>query len=325
MKAIDLLMLTGLIFSVVLTLILVFYAVFGPDGPKAHRRVSARINSARIKGAPSASGHVLQERYRVRLGFFDQWLLTLPNVRSYIRNQEFVLSIRRFRLWVLSSLGAALAYGIAAHQVAGDPLMVGIPSAAILSIPLVRMQMAMRKRLEECEAQIPDAMDILTRALRAGHSLPESINLVALELPEPLGGEFAVFFDELHRGVEFRRASQNFLDRVPSVALVAFFTSVMIQREVGGNLTENLKNISRVIRARFKFQRQVRILSAEGKLSVWVLSLIPVALFVFLWIFNPNYVDVLVTEAQGRDMVMVGFGLMAVGFVWTRQVTRIED
>ena len=164
----------------------------------------------------------------------------------------------------------------------------------------------------------------MTRALRAGHPFNETLQMVSKEMDEPIASELGMTFDEINYGVDVRQAFQNLLARVPSMSLMALVTSVLVQRETGGNLAEILDKISKVIRGRFRFQRRVRTLSAEGRLSAWVLALVPFGLFGMIAVTNPGYLTVLITEPVGRKLIVTALVLMVIGSVWIRKLLRIE-
>ena len=194
----------------------------------------------------------------------------------------------------------------------------------IFWIPIFLLTMVREQRLTKFEEQLPDALEIMVRAMRSGHRFTETLNLIARDLPDPISSEFGITFDELSYGIDTRVAFQNLLSRVPSVSLMAMVTSVLVQKESGGNLTEILQNISTVIRSRFKFQRKVKTLTAESKSSVWVLAILPFGIFAMLKITTPEYVDVLFTDPNGIKMIAVGLGLMVVGIIWIQKLTQIR-
>jgi len=178
--------------------------------------------------------------------------------------------------------------------------------------------------MAQFDEQLSEAIDIMRRALQAGHPFSETLHLVADGLDGPISKEFGITFADLNYGSDMRRAMLGLLERMPSVTLMAFVTSVLVQKETGGNLSEILNNISRVIRGRFKFQRKVRTLSAEGRMSAWILAMVPFGLFLLIHFTTPDYLDVLFEKELGRQLIMYAGILGFFGILWIRQILKIE-
>ena len=178
--------------------------------------------------------------------------------------------------------------------------------------------------MEKFEEQLPDAIDSMKRALRAGHPFSAAIKLVSEDMDDPVAREFELTFADINYGNDMRRAMLGLLQRMPSVTVMALVTSVLVQKETGGNLAEILEQISRVIRSRFRFQRKVRTLSAEGRLSAWILAMVPFVLFVVISFTTPTYLPVLLEDPIGRKLIGVGFTLGVIGIYWIRNVIRVD-
>ena len=166
--------------------------------------------------------------------------------------------------------------------------------------------------------------DVTRAALRAGHAFSSALKMVGDEMPEPVAGEFRITFDELNYGISLQDALQNMATRAPSDDLRYFVIAVLIQRETGGNLTELLDSISALIRARLKLMGTINVLSAEGRLSAWILGLLPFVLAVILNIINPKFMSVLWTDPLGLKLVWVMLVMMVIGIFWMRRVIRIH-
>ena len=199
-----------------------------------------------------------------------------------------------------------------------------IVAAMCFAVPYFRLSMQRRRRMEKIEEQIPDAIDVIKRALRAGHPFNAAIKLVADDMDQPIAKEFELTFSDLNYGNDVRRALLGLLKRVPSVTVMALVTSVLVQRETGGNLAEILDQIAKVVRGRFKFERKVRTLAAEGKISAWVLSLVPFGLVAMLSIASPNYLPILVKAPVGHKLIYGAVTLGVLGILWIRRIIRIE-
>lgn len=179
-------------------------------------------------------------------------------------------------------------------------------------------------RLKKFAAQLPDAMELVARALRAGHSLAAGLHVVAEEMPEPIAKEFRRVYDEQNLGVSLEDALNHMCDRVPNLDLRFFVTSVAIQRQTGGDLAEILDRIGHVIRERFKILGQVKALTAEGRLSGVVLIALPIGLFFMMLFMKPDYIRLLWTEEMGRKMSIGAVVLMLLGAYAIKKIVDIK-
>jgi tight adherence protein B len=180
------------------------------------------------------------------------------------------------------------------------------------------------RRLGSVEKMLPDTLDLVTRALRAGHSLPTALKLVGDEMRDPIGSEFRTLSEEINFGVPVNSALANLTRRIPSRDLEYLVVALAIQRETGGNLAELLENIASIVRERLKLFGEIRTLSAEGRLSAWILSLLPFGLLGVLELMNPQFLSVLWNDPFGTKLVVSSLVSMAVGIVWMRSVIRIR-
>ena len=223
-----------------------------------------------------------------------------------------------------STLGC-LAFGVLLLSTRSGPLLVkGAVALLFMSIPYIMLARARTARLIKIEEQLPEAADFLSRAMRAGHSFTNVLQMVGTELPEPLATEFRATHEEINYGVPMNEALHNLADRIPLTDLRYLVIAVVIQRESGGNLAEILGNISHIIRERLKLVAKVRVLSAEGRMSAWVLGLMPICVMVFMTIMNPRYVSVLWTDPAGIKMMWYGAGMIVIGVFWIRRLIHIR-
>lgn len=180
------------------------------------------------------------------------------------------------------------------------------------------------KRFDRFEELFPQAIDTLARAVRAGHAFTTALELIANELTEPIAGEFRKLFEEQKFGLPVRDALINLTDRVPLVDLKFFVTAVMLQRETGGNLAEILDNLSYVIRERFKIMRQVRVYTAQGRLTMMLLMGLPPAIVVVMLLMNPAFIRPLFSDPLGHILVAAGVTLQTVGYFIIRRIVQIQ-
>ena len=192
------------------------------------------------------------------------------------------------------------------------------------SIPLMVIYIKRRRRMSQFEQRFPEALDLLGRAVRAGHAFTAGLEMVAKESPEPVATEFKTTFEEQNFGLPLRDALSNMASRVPLVDVHFFVTALMIQKDTGGNLAEILDELSRVIRERFRIHREVQIKTAQGRLTAVILILLPVGMLITMRIMNPAYVNVLFEDPLGVKL-LVGAGILQVdgaGVLW--KIVHIE-
>ncbi|WP_035359041.1 type II secretion system F family protein [Edaphobacter aggregans] len=180
------------------------------------------------------------------------------------------------------------------------------------------------RRFNQLEQELPESLDLMVSALRAGHSLAAALRLVAYESPEPIRGEFRTCFDEQNYGLELRTAMENLVNRVPLQDLRIVVTAILIQKESGGNLAEVLDKASYVIRERFRLKRQVRVHTAQGRLTGWILSILPVALGIGLYLLNPATMSVLWTRPIGVKLLYASAVMTISGALIIRKIVNME-
>jgi tight adherence protein B len=204
------------------------------------------------------------------------------------------------------------------------PLAGAVVCLGFMCVPYILLRRARAARLGKIEEQLPEAADFLARAMRAGHSFTNVLQMVGTELAEPLSGEFRAAHEEINYGVPMNEALYNLAERIPLTDLRYMIIAVVIQRESGGNLAEILGNISHIIRERLKLIGKVRVLSAEGRMSAWILGLMPFCVMAFMALANPVYVSVLWTDPLGVKMLWTGAAMMLLGALWIRRLVHIR-
>lgn len=326
MNNLEFIILIGLIFGLVTTLFFAADQFIKNDRTQLEKRINDRLVTlvaSRATGEGSKL-ELLRERYRSELSVLDRLVLKCPGIEAALDHVDYLGSVRRIRNQVLGSL---IASPIALHFVldsTGNSFVAISIAMMILALPYLIFKWASARRLAEFERQFPEVLDSMTRALRAGYPLSDSIRLISEESSPPISSEFRILFEEINAGIELRTALLAMVDRVPSVSVMAFTTTILLQRETGGNLSENLAKISQVIRKRFNFERNLVTLTAEGRMSAWVLALIPIVLYGFMYLMNPETAGILIFDPEGRRLALVGFGLLGAGFFWIRRIVRIE-
>jgi tight adherence protein B len=227
-------------------------------------------------------------------------------------------------LLVLATAFAAIG-GYALVVLTTRMVSVGILVGAMLSAaPILYVKRAATKRVALFEEQFPEAVDLMARSLRAGHALTSALQMVGEEMQEPVGTEFRLLFDRQNFGMSLPDALKEFGNRVPLVDARFFVTAVLIQRESGGNLSQVLDNLASVIRERFKVKRQVRVMSAHGRITGWVLGCLPIALAFILFLIQPEHITLLLTTQLGIQMLTGAVVLQIIGILIIRRIVDVE-
>lgn len=227
-------------------------------------------------------------------------------------------------VFVLAIAGMALAFGFTTTTVTRS-LMVGTLAAAFGGwLPYLYISTKRKRRLGAFEEGLPEAIDLLGRAIRAGHPLSAGLKMVADETGQPISGEFRRTFEEQRFGVPFDDAMLGMADRISIVDVRILVTAILIQREVGGNLAEVLDNLASVIRARFTIRRQLRVYTAQGRMTGYVLAILPIAVATVIYMLNPEYMRVLWTHPMGKFMLGTAIVMQLIGYLWIRKIIDIE-
>ena len=297
--------------------------VFG-ESAKARKKLKKRIEEIEAAGEEESLSSLLREKYLRRLSPLERRLESLPAMEAVAtRIEQAGHKILAYRL-VLLSLAIGVTTLVVSWIYLRTPLVAIVAGLMATYAPFMKIGFDRVKRMHKFEEQLPDAIDTMKRALKAGHPLGSTLKLVAEEMDDPVAGEFELTFGEINYGNDVRRAMLGLLSRVPSVTVMALVTSILVQKETGGNLAEILEKISAVIRGRFRFQRKVQTYSAEGRMSAWVLAMVPLTLFATLWITQPDYLPILLEDPRGQKMVMYGMVSGVTGIFWIRKILRIE-
>jgi tight adherence protein B len=226
--------------------------------------------------------------------------------------------------FVVLSVAAALVGVVLGAAVLRNPLLALLTGAVAGTGPTLALRMAMKRRAEKLREQLPDVLTIMASSLRAGHSFMQSLDAVAKEIAQPAATEFQRVVSEIRLGRPTDDALEALAERVGSPDFRWAVLAVNIQREVGGNLAEILDNVADTLRERAQMRRQVEVLTAEGRLSAWVLTALPVAIAVYMFITNPEYIGLLVTAKLGIIMLSAAVVLLVIGVFWMRKIVDID-
>src|SRR3990167_444505 len=297
--------------------------VFGEAG-NVRKRIRGRLHVLeRASNLPNMQT-VLRQKYLTRLSPLAARLEQLPAMEGLAQMIE--QAGHDYRAYRVLLLGLILAVVVGVLLWLFTQLWWAALPAAFVAfwLPFLKISRDRTKRFGQFEEGLPDALDAMCRALRAGHPFNETLQLVAEEHKWPVAHEFGLTFADISYGNDVRRAMLGLLERMPSMTVMMLVTSVLIHRDTGGNLTEVLERLSSLIRGRFRFQRKVKTLSAEGRMSGWILVSVPFVLAAAIVLSSPAYLPLLLKEPIGQKMVMAAFGAMVVGILWIRKIIRIE-
>jgi tight adherence protein B len=225
---------------------------------------------------------------------------------------------------ILIALALAVVVALLAGSVSRSPWGLALGAALGCAVPFLVLKVKRTGRMRVFEEEFPEALDLIARALKAGHAFATGLKMVADEMNAPVGPEFRKTFDEQNFGLPLKDALDNLTHRVPLMDVRFFTAAVLIQRETGGNLAEILENLAHVVRERFKILRQVRVYTAHGRFTGYVLLALPAVLCMALAFINPDHMNLLFRERMGQMMLIGALVLQTIGFLWIRQVIKIE-
>jgi tight adherence protein B len=303
-----------------------YYAVTYMPGMLARRALDRRLHdiSAPLDQTASTESSILKRALAGPLPQFDQFMAKSRRGNWLVRLIEQAGSKTTPSSVVVTSLalaGALAILGMMLSTMWFAPILAGIVGSVI---PLGWLKYKRSARLKRFEEQFPEALDLLSRAIRAGHAFQTALGMVGDDLTAPVGPEFKKTFDEQNFGLPLRDALFQLTERVPILDVRFFVTAVLIQRETGGNLAEILDNLAHVVRERFKIRRQVRVHTAHGRFTGYVLLALPAALSIALSFINPEHMQVLFRDRMGQMMLGAAIVMQTIGYFWIRKVIKIE-
>jgi tight adherence protein B len=298
-----------------------------PEAERLTRRL--RLMASGARGTEAAS--ILKTRHWDNASPSDRFLLELPGaqrVEKLLLQAGSPLTLTRLAMRTLGFMVVGFLLGMLWARLLGGAQSVwlgGLLTAAVAGVlPFVGILRAKYKRMNDFLLQMPEALDLVGRAMRAGHAFPGGLKMVGDELRDPIGTEFRVAFEELNLGLSLENAMLNLLDRVDVAELRYFVVTVLIQRESGGNLAEILDKISHLIRERIKLLGRVRVLATQGRLEAWVLTILPIVVASVLFVISPKLISILWTEPAGRVMLATTIGMLITGILVMWRMVRIR-
>ena len=316
-----------LTFIVILGIVLGTYHVFvvRPEGDR-------RSKLLRRLARPKIASHVLKagelERPVDKLSNIPAIQSLLLRAQGLITPLERMIAQAGLTITVGALLMASVLLGcvgyVAVKLLTHFSALALIAVPVLASLPLMFVRWKRTQRFRTFEEQFPEAIELMARALRAGHAFPTGILMVADEMPDPMGAEFRLLYDRQNFGMSLNEALKGMAERVPILDARFFTTAVLTQRETGGNLSEILDNLAAVIRDRFKVKRQVRAVTAHGRITGWILSAMPPVLALILSVVAPGFMAPMFTDSLGTTMIAVGLTLQVIGTLIIRKLVNIR-
>jgi tight adherence protein B len=315
----------------ILVFVVVALAVFAAMSLLDQRSAQARLIKERLANERQTPQRAPEEELAL---LRDEQLSQIPALDDFLRRSSRVAALQKMlvqggiAMRAGNFLGFSALAGLAATVVAyALSKRVEVAWVALLVgflLPYSYASFRRNQRFEKFEELFPEAIDTLARAVRAGHAFTTALEMITNEVGEPVSGEFRQLYEEQKFGMPVRDALINLTERMPLVDVKFFVTAVMLQRETGGNLAEILDNLSYVIRERFKIQRQVRVYTAQGRLTMALLMGMPPIIVTVMIVLNPSFIRPLFSDPIGHTLLVVGIILQTVGYFVIRKIIRIQ-
>jgi tight adherence protein B len=315
-------------------IVLIFLAFFaiaalllsvGGSGAEEKKQTIARLTAMTLAASATVGSVDVRKRESMSsIPLLNRWLVhadLAPNLRDLLAQANLEWTPARL---LLMSAASFIFPGYLVYLRTGVAVLGLIFGAVCASGPFIYVFFKRGKRFQQFEQGLPAALDLIVSGLRSGHSLVSAMNLVARETPDPIGREFRICFDEQNYGLELRAAMHNLVKRVPIQDLRIVTTAILIQKETGGNLAEVLERCGHVIRERFRLKKEIRIRTAQGRLTGLILTLLPLFLGFLLFLLNPQHMRLLWTRPLGLKMLYASAVMTIVGGLIIRKIVRIR-
>jgi len=316
-----------IVFASVYLVIALLLVAKGAGASQHTKQVLANLDAALARGRTDSTDPVVDVRRDDLLSaipWINRWLLKIelaPRLRTLLYQADLKWTTGVLLLLSLTCFAIPTYFIYMRTGVAAFSILIGLP---LILAPLAFVFFKRTQRFAKFEQNLPEALDLMVSALRAGQSLVAALKLIGNESPDPIGREFRICFDEQNYGLELRTAMDNLVSRVPLQDLRLVVTAILIQKESGGNLAEVLEKASHLIRERFRLRRQVRVHTAQGRMTGWILSLLPIVLGIGLYLLNPQTMSILWTRPIGVKLLYVSAAMTVTGGLIIRKIVNME-
>jgi tight adherence protein B len=299
-------------------------ATQGSDAKRA--RLQKRLSDALLHSSHTEDVEIILAR--------NELMSEIPMVNRFLVNLQGALHLKRMldqadlqitpsklvMFSVMAGMLAAMAAGVLTQSI----VMMIAAGLLIATLPILYVLFKRKQRLNKFLELLPDALDLVSRALSAGHAFSESLHMVATEMPEPIAGEFQKTYEEQNLGLSLKLALENLTQRIPLLDLKMCVTAIMIQRETGGNLAEILEKVAYTIRERFRIMGDLKTLTTSSRMSAWLLCGLPIAVSLVITIMNPEYMSVLWKDPRGHLLIAIALFMQLTGMLIVRKILNIK-
>ncbi len=310
----------------IVLVIVVELLIYGYKNMRSPNRakIRKRLRKSVYAEDNQAGTDILRKRVLSEIPFLNRLLLKTPGILKLDNLISQSNATYPIGFFILLALFLAVLGFLVGNTVIKNRLLAVMLMFLCGSFPFLYLLILKQKRIEKFKKQLPEALDLMSRALKAGHAFTNGLKLAADEFNDPLGPEFAEVLDEINFGVSVSNALRNLAKRVECPEIKYFVVGVILQRETGGNLAELMGILAFLIREKFKFQGKVRTLSAEGRLSAFILIALPFGIAGWMWFSNPKYLDPLLTDPIGKIMIIGAAIMMVFGIIVMKKIVDIE-
>lgn len=318
----DFMIISAIIF--IMALVIIELCLYAYRNTRTIRRARIKKRMRKYTFVETAAGNIVKNRQLSDIEWLNRILLSSASIKNMDRlvlqaNVKYSLGVYVLTAFFLGAFSALITL------ILWDNLVIsGVVGALFMLVPYVYLENLRIRRTQKFQRQLHEGLDLIARALRAGHSFTSSLKLASDEFEDPLGTEFGETLDEINFGVSVPDALRSLLNRVDCKELKFFVMSVIIQRQSGGNLAELIESLAHIVRERFRFEGNVRILSAEGRLSGLILILIPFFIGLFIYMTTPGFIRPLIEEPVGHIMLAISGVCIIFGALVIRQMVKIE-
>lgn len=315
-----------LVFIACLCLTYALYLLVSRSSDAKRARLNERLADAIRSSVDSTDTEVrlAREELLSEIPWLDRILVKLQatsKIKRMIDQADLQITVMRL---VLFSLTAGVLAVLAVSIVNPSYLLMGIFGFIAAALPFLHVSLTRKKRLKKFLQLLPDALDLMSRSLSAGHAFTEALHMVATEMPEPIATEFRRTYEEQNLGLSLKLALENLTRRIPLLDLRMCVTAVLIQRETGGNLSELLEKVAHTIRERFRIMEDLKTLTLSSRWSAWLLCALPIFLAIYVSVMNPDYMDVMWRDSRGHWLLALAATMQVLGMLLVQKIMKIR-
>jgi tight adherence protein B len=319
-------MIPFLVFMTCMFLVFGAYLLATRDSEVKRKRLQQRLSDTLLYSKHTGDAEVRLARNELlsEIPALNRLLVSMPvaaRIRRMLDQADLHITVTRL---VMLSLMAGMMAALAVSMLTISKLLVVGAGVGATSVPFMHVAYRRSKRLHAFLALLPDALDLMSRALQAGHSFAETLHMIAVEMPEPVSTEFRKTYEEQNLGLSLKLALENMAERVPLLDLKLCITAIMIQRETGGNLAEILEKVGHTIRERFRILEDLKTLTTSSRMSAWILCALPAFVAVAVSVMNPDYMGVLWSDPRGHRLLLAAGFMQVTGMLIIRKILKIK-